>query len=202
MGPRMRAYVLSDAPISAGPAGRPSAADFDAATSRSAWHLPVRALPAHGVVLEASEAGLGGALALTAKLAAILAETKDALVLFGAALNDREAFLEQAADASADDPPIFLWVAFELREHEDGTRSLLTHGAVEVGAPMEVEIDRSRRDVEALLERAADAVLVGILAGVEVEDGGTIELSEDEVRVRVMPSLRGDGSKAWRLRVP
>lgn len=198
----MRAYVLSDAPIPAGLAGRPSAADFDAAASRSAWHLPVRAMPAHGVVLEATEPGLGGALALTAKLAALLETVKDALVLFGAALNDREAFLEQAADASADDPPIFLWVAFELREHEDGTRSLLTHGAAEVGAPMEVEIDRSRREVEALLERAADAVLVGILAGAEVEDGGTIELSEDEVRVRLLPSLRGDGSKAWRLRVP
>jgi hypothetical protein len=198
----MRAYVLSDAPIAAGSPGRPPAAEFDAAAALAAWHLPVRALPAHGVVLEAGEAGLAGALALTAKIAGALAETKDALVLFGAALSDREAFLEQAADASPDDPPIFLWVAFELRAHEDGTRSLLTHGARDVGAPMEVEIDRSRRDPEALLERAADAVLVGLFAGAEVEDGGTIELSEDAVRVRVQPSLRGDGSKAWRLRVP
>ena len=198
----MRAFVLSDAPFAAGSAGRPSAADFDAAAALAAWHLPVRALPAHGVVLESADAGLAGALALTAKIAEALAGTKDALVLFGAALNDREAFLEQAADASVDDPPLFLWVAFELRDHDDGTRSLLTHGACGVGAPMEVEIDRSRRDPEALLERAADAVLVGLLAGAEVEDGGTIELSEDAVRVRFLPSLRGDGSKAWRLRVP
>lgn len=197
----MRAYVLSDGPIP-GPAGLPQAADFERAASFAEWHLPVRALPAHGVVLESTEEGLGGALALTAKIATLLGDAKDALVLFGAALNDRDAFLEQAADASADDPPIFLWVAFELREHEDGTRSLLTHGARDVGAPMEVEIAESRRDPEALLERAADAVLVGILAGAEVEDGGTIELSEDEVRVRLLPSLRGDGSKAWRLRVP
>jgi len=198
----MRAYVLSDAPFPTGSAGRPSAADFDAAAALAAWHLPVRALPAHGVVLESSEAGLAGALALTAKIAETLTGSEDALVLFGAALNDREAFLEQAEDASPDDPPIFLWVAFELQDHEDGSRSLLTHGGRDVGAPMEVEIERSRRDPEALLERAADAVLVGLLAGAEVEDGGTIELSEDAVRVRFLPSLRGDGSKAWRLRVP
>jgi hypothetical protein len=197
----MRAYVLSDAPIAGGTPGRPVVADFDRAAAFATWHLPARSLPAHGVVLEASEPHLSGALGLTAKVAALLGGAKDALVLFGAALNDRESFLEQAADASADDPPIFLWVAFELRDDEGG-RSLLTHGARDVGAPMEIEIEGSRRDPEALLTRAADAVLVGILAGSEVEDGGTIELSEDEVRVRVMPSLSGDGTKAWRVRVP
>lgn len=197
----MRAYVLSDAPIpAADESALPSKADFDAAASFAAWHLPARALPAHGVVLT-GEAGLSGALALTAKVAALLGEVKDGLVLFGSALNDRETFLEQSADAAEEDPPIFLWVAFELRAHEDGC-SLLTHGAPTLGAPMEVEIDHSQREPEALLERAADAVLVAIAAGADVADGDTIELSEDEVRVRFQPSLRGDGQKAWRLRVP
>lgn len=212
----MRAYVLSKKPLPlpintavTARAALPEAATLDAAIELSRWYFPEaetrRAEFEHGLLLETAEPGVKGALLLTASVAAVLATSPAGVVVLfatGPVLHEREAFLEQAADASEDDLPMFLWTAFELVEHEDGTRSLFTQGATAIGAPMEIEVDHSRRSAEELLERASDALLVALTAGAEVSDGDTIELSEDVVRVRIQPSLKNSGERTWRLRIP
>jgi hypothetical protein len=210
----MRAYVLTSQPLALPidasttvSSALPDRAVLDEAVRLSSWYLSVEGLEglAHGLRFETSQAGLSGALTLTQALSScLLTAPPDALVLFesGPVLHAREGFLEQAVDAAPDDPPVFLWVAFEIVEHEDGTRSLYTHGAPALGAPLEIEVDRSRRSAEELLERAADALLVALSEGNEVADGDTLELSEDTVRVRIQPSLRNTGDRTWRLRIP
>lgn len=205
----MRAYLLSASPLTVASAQKeaPDPELLYRGAQLAGWYLTVEGIEklTNAVVFSTEGTALSDVLALTQTVrAALAAAPDDTLVLIdsGPVLHDKASFSDQAEDAAEDDPPIFLWVAFELKEHEDGTRSLLTHGATKLGSPMEVEVDRSQRSVEDLLERAADAVLVAMAAGGEIGDGDTIELSEDRVRVRIQPSLSGSGERAFRLRIP
>ncbi len=205
----MRAYLISASPLNVlgAKAEVPDPELLYRGAQLAGWYLSVDGLEqrTHAVMLESEGETLAEVLALTAKVREALAGApSDALVLLdtGPVLHDSASFRDQAEDAAEDDPPIFLWVAFSLRENDDGTRSLTTHGATRIGSPMEIEIDRSQRSAEELLERAADAVLVAMAAGDQIQDGDTIELSEDRVRVRIQPSLTGSGDRAYRLRIP
>lgn len=205
----MRAYLISASPLNVlgAKAEVPDPELLYRGAQLAAWYLSVEGLEqrTHVVMLESEGDSLAEVLALTGRVRdAIAGAPDDALVLLdgGPVLHDKASFSDQAEDAAEDDPPIFLWVAFELKDHGDGTRSLLTHGATAIGSPMEIEIDRSQRSAEELLERAADAVLVAMAAGDQIDDGDTIELSEDRVRVRIQPSLSGSGERAFRLRIP
>lgn len=204
----MRAYLLSRSPLTSnGGAAMPSRERLDEALEPSRWHTSVDDIEAyqHGLLVSREGDGVAAALALTSAVREALEKAPDdTLVLWDAApvLHGRASFLDQAQDAAEDDPPIFLWVGFELTEHEDDTRTLTSRGAPALGAAMEIEIERSKRSVEELLERAADAVMVAMTPGVVIEDGDTLELTDDKVRVRIQPSLRGTGERAFRLRVP
>lgn len=205
----MRAHLISASPLNVPHALKesPDPEVLYKGAALASWYLSVEGIEkmTHAVALEREGNEVADMLALTETVrAALVGCPDDTLVLLdsGPVLHDKASFTDQAEDAAEDDPPIFLWVAFELKEHGDGTRSLLTHGATKVGSPMEIEVDRSQRSIEDLLERAADAVLVAIDAGGEISDGDTIELSEDRVRVRIQPSLSGSGDRAFRLRIP
>lgn len=204
----MRAYLLSPSPLTSnGGAALPAPERLAEALTPSRWHTAIESLEPyrHGLSISREGDGVAAALALTHAVREALEKAPDdTLVLWDAApvLHGKASFLDQAQDAAEDDPPVFLWVGFELTEHDDATRSVLTRGATSLGAAMEIEIDHSKRSSEELLERAADAVLVAITPGVVIEDGDTVELTEDTVRVRIQPSLRGTGERAFRLRVP
>lgn len=115
--------------------------------------------------------------------------------------HDAIAFTDQASDASIDDLPLYLWIAFEAREDEPGKISILTRGMTGFERP-EVEVDRSGRELEEILEVVTDAALYVLTASTALEDGETLEVTRGKVRVRTMPSLRNDGSRALRLRLP
>jgi hypothetical protein len=205
----MRAFLLSASPLNV-PGAQKEAPDPELlyrGAQLASWYLTVEGLEkmTNAVVFAHEGATLSDRLTLTQTVREALASAPDdTLVLIdsGPVLHDKASFSDQAEDAAEDDPPIFLWVAFELKENGDGTRQLLTHGATKLGSPMEIEVDKSQRSVEDLLERAADAVLVAMAAGGDISDGDTIELSEDRVRVRIQPSLSGSGERAFRLRLP
>jgi hypothetical protein len=116
-------------------------------------------------------------------------------------VHDATAFVDQASDASAEDLPLYLWIGFEAREEEPGKISILTRGMGGFERP-EVEVDRSGRELEEILEVVTDAALYVLTASTALEDGETLEVTRGKVRVRTMPSLRNDGTKALRLRLP
>lgn len=214
----MRAILLLSEPVTdarvAGlalvPSEGPLAPEVVAPAVRVAWYWrdALLSIARHTATLTVSlevppDDPLDHALALT-RAAASLAKELSAIAVFWeptALVHETAMFVEQADDASRDDPPIFLWIAFEGSEKDDGTRSLLTRGVRALGGAMEIEVDGSRRDGEHVFEVVADAALFAVTSRAEVSDGDVIEVTRGEVRVRIMPSLRGDGSKAWRLRV-
>jgi hypothetical protein len=53
-----------------------------------------------------------------------------------------------------------------------------------------------------VLEVVTDAALYVLTASTPLEDGETLEVTRGRVRVRIVPSLRNDGSRALRLRLP
>jgi hypothetical protein len=143
------------------------------------------------------------ALALTEALTAIAKEPRAIAVLWDstALLHDAEQWIAQSEDANAEDLPLFLWLAFEGTERDDGTRSLRTRGLGDFG-DLEVEVASSRRDGEEVLEIVCDVALLVLTSSAPLEDGEQVEVTRGKVRVRIEPSLRGDGTKAYRLRLP
>lgn len=185
----------------------------DAARERavsSAWYWPeaedVLAGLGHGVVVslrEPPEDDLEHAVALT-KAAASLGRALGARAYVWEATglaHDAAAFVDQASDATEDDLPLYLWIGFEARQDEPGALSVLTRGMGTFDRP-EVEVDRSARELEEVLEVVTDAALYVLTASTALEDGETLEVTRGKVRVRTMPSLRNDGTRALRLRLP
>jgi hypothetical protein len=115
-------------------------------------------------------------------------------------LHEGETFVDQAEDASREDLPLYSWVAFEGTKNEDGTLGMLTRGMSALGA-MEVEVEASKQSGEQVLEAVTDVALFSLTDGTIPLDGETIEVTRGAVRVRRMPSLRGDGQIALRIRV-
>ncbi|MFN7701897.1 MAG: DUF4261 domain-containing protein [Deltaproteobacteria bacterium] len=185
-------------------------ADTLARAVQAAWYWPEaeetleRLTHALEVSLEAPpEDDLEHAVALT-KLAAELGKTAGARAYLWEAtslVHDASAFTDQASDASVEDLPLYLWIAFEAREDEPGKISLLTRGLSSFDRP-EVEVDRSARALEEILEVVTDVALYVLTASTPLEDGETLEVTLGKVRVRTLPSLRNDGSRALRARLP
>jgi hypothetical protein len=180
--------------------------------ANAAWYWPeaVEVLPtlAHAVEIALArppEDDLEHAVVLT-KLAAELGQRLGAraYVWEAAALalaHDALAFTDQASDASLDDLPLYLWIGFEARAVGEGAIAMLTHGMTTFDRP-EIEVDRSSRELEEVLEVVTDAALYVLTASTALEDGETLEVTRGKVRVRILPSLRNDGSRALRLRLP
>ncbi|UJR85240.1 DUF4261 domain-containing protein [Sandaracinus amylolyticus] len=176
----------------------------------SAWYWPeARAEIAkhHGVLEVALAAEVGSpverALAVTKAVTALATKPGCVAVLWDATtlVHEPAQWMAQAEDASKDDLPLFLWLAFEGTETTDGSRTLRTRGARDFGAN-EVEVAGSKRDGEEVLETVCDVALYVMTSPVPLEDGDQVEVTRGKVRVRVEPSLRNDGSRAYRLRLP
>lgn len=179
---------------------------------KNAWYWPGAqdAIAQHTSHVELSLAAEVGtpierALALTRAIAALAGVPGVVAVIWDATMLAHEPaqWIAQAEDATEDDLPLFLWISFEGSEDstEGGTRSLCTRGLAGFGA-LEVEVAQSRRDGEELLETVCDVVLFVLTSPVALEDGDQVEVTRGKVRVRIEPSLRNDGTKAYRLRLP
>lgn len=176
----------------------------------SAWYWPEAsdALAKHQAHLDVALVAKVGtpierAIALT-KAVASLAVSRDAVAVLWDATelaHDPEQWVAQSEDANVEDLPLFLWLAFDGDESADGSRGLRTRGVRAFGAD-EVEVASSRRDGEELLEIVCDVALVVLTSPVPLEDGDQVEVTHGKVRVRIEPSLRNDGTKAYRVRVP
>lgn len=175
-----------------------------------AWYWPealdiLSTHRSHASMALAAEVGspVERALALSRAAAAVASHPGALAVIWDATglVHTPEQWVAQCEDASGEDLPLFLWIAFEGTESDAGTRDLKTRGATALGA-LEVEVAASRRDGEALLETVCDVVLYVLTSPVPLESGDQVHVTLGKVRVRVEPSLRNDGSKAYRLRLP
>ncbi|BAD40319.1 MAG: hypothetical protein A6D92_06950 [Symbiobacterium thermophilum] len=119
-------------------------------------------------------------LVLTDFVAALSEAVGGLAVLWGpvGVLQSAEYFREQAAEASADHLPLFLWVEFALVRH-DGVPFVATYGLDAFGV-MEVEGGSSRMKPIQLLERVFDVAHYLCLEGPVLNDGDTIGGSERE----------------------
>lgn len=216
--PEFRVRLL----LAAAPASVPAHAEadvraaeaLDAATAEAAiaaawyWSEAEGVLPglAHAVSVALKtppEDDLDHAVALTRVAAELGAQLGAGAYLWESTglVHEGTAFVDQASDASPEDLPLYLWIGFEAREDEPGKISILTRGMGGFERP-EVEVDRSARELEEILEVVTDAALYVLTASTALEDGETLEVTRGKVRVRTMPSLRNDGTRALRLRLP
>jgi hypothetical protein len=183
-----------------------------ARAAHAAWYWPEaeQVLPTltHAVEIaleQPPEDDLEHAVSLT-KLAAELGQVLGARAYAWEAgelvlAHDALAFTDQASDASVDDLPLYLWIGFEARAVGEGAIAMLSHGMGTFDRP-EIEVARSSRELEEVLEVVTDAALYVLTASTPLEDGETLEVTRGRVRVRIVPSLRNDGSRALRLRLP
>lgn len=178
--------------------------------ARDAWYWPeareaLEKHQSHCEIALAAEVGtpIERALALTRAVATVAARPGCVAVLWDATMlaHEPSQWITQTEDATEDDLPLFLWLAFEGTESGDGTRSLRTRGARDFGA-REIEVAGSKRDGEEVLEVVCDVALYVLTSPVPLEDGDQVEVTRGKVRVRVEPSLRNDGTRAYRLRLP
>lgn len=182
-----------------------------ARAEQGAWYWPgaKEALASHTAQVElslAAEVGspLERALALSRAAAGLAAQEGVVAVIWDSTslAHDPSQWIAQSEDAGLEDLPLFLWIAFEgAGDPESGTRSLRTRGLTGFGA-LEVEVERSKRDGEELLETVCDVALFVLTSPVALEDGDQVEVTRGKVRVRLEPSLRNDGTRAYRLRLP
>ncbi len=192
-----------------GSAGDPVDAAALAPLAARAWYWPeaaeALARASRAARLSAPEATGGpvdAALALTKAAAARARELGAIAVVWESTglAHDAASFVDQAQDATREDLPLYLWVAFEGTKGPDGTLGMRTYGLAALGA-MEVEVEGSQRDGEHVLECVTDVALFLLTSASVPEDGETIDVTRGALRVRRMPSLRGDGTTALRVRV-
>jgi hypothetical protein len=183
------------------------AAELASAAAR-AWYWPeatdVVARARSGVRISApgADGPVDAALQVTADAARRAREKNVLAVLWEPTglVHEAAAFADQAEDATREDLPLYLWVRFEGTKGDDGTLGMYTTGLAALGA-MEIETEGSKKDGEHVLECVTDVALFVLTAPSIPDDGETIEVTRGAVRVRRMPSLRGDGTTALRVRV-
>lgn len=175
---------------------------------RSAWYWPeaAAALRDHAahvaiVLLPQGQDRISAALALTSLVAAVAASANAAGVFWtsGGLVHAPEAFISYCREPGGEYLPLNLWIDFSLMRNDDGTCSLFTTGMEEFDL-MEIEVHGSREDPELLLERAFKMAHYLLENGPIVEDGETVELSDEErCLVRFGPSMWDNSVQVLRL---
>jgi hypothetical protein len=141
------------------------------------------------------------AMHLTALAAALASTSRSAGVYWSASglVHSPEAFLAYAKQMRKDALPLLLWIGFELRREDDGTHSVYSTGLREFNQ-MEIEVRRSRRDPQVLLDRAFDIAHYMLEKGAVLHHGETIGTSEDEkTEIKVGPSATDPETDAIQL---
>lgn len=162
----------------------------------SAWHWPeasevVRDHRSHLLVaVPDATPDVKSAVRLTHLVAAAIEACPAATAVYwgaGTAVSPADRFLATARDMRHDELPLLSWIEFRIFGDE-GRTSLFTTGLAPLGL-MEIEIRRSGRDADHLIERAYDFAHYQALRGRVLRHGDTIGASADErIAVRHAPS--------------
>lgn len=185
------------------------AAELDAAC-RAAWYWPEAAERFRGhaahvpvVLLAEDEDRVNAALLLTSLVAAVAASS-DAVGVYWAAsglVQPPEAFVSYCQEGDEELLPLNLWIDFRLLEGDDGAYSLATTGLEDFGLS-EIEVPPSRHTPELVLERAFKMAHYLLENGPILEDGETVELSDDEkLVVHFGPSMWDPSLSVLRLEI-
>lgn len=173
------------------------AAELDAAC-RTAWYWPEAAQRFRGhaahvaiVLLATDEDRISAALVLTSLVAAVAAASNAVGVYWAASglVQPPEAFVSYCQDGDEELLPLNLWIDFRLVEADDGACSLGTTGLDDFGLA-EIEVPPSRHPPELVLEKAFKMAHYLLENGPILEDGETVELSDEEkLVVHFAPSM-------------
>ena len=174
----------------------------------AAWYWPeaassLRPARAHALISARSESAEPTELmfAITRVVAAFAATSSALGVYLGGAglVHKVDDFVSEAATATREQLPLYLWVRFELVEQSDDTISLFTTGLAQFEL-MEVEFPHSSLEPQSLMDRAFNIAHYLIERGPVMADGHTIGTSANErFHVRHAPSERSDHGKVYRL---
>ena len=95
--------------------------------------------------------------------------------------------------------PVPVWLRFQLVRASDDEIGLYTLGMSQFGL-MEIEVDRSRLNVEDLFEFVSNIAHYLILSGPIIADGNTVGGSEDErILVRHHPSMVDQSRRVYKI---
>jgi hypothetical protein len=133
---------------------------------------------------------------LTQLVAAIAANADAAGIYWGAGtvVHEPIAFQEQSAELSPDNLAPHLWVDMRLEQNEDGSLRYFTTGMESFGC-LEIEIDRSRRQPQEILDFCYGIVSYVLTSGATIRDGETIGRSaKEKIKVYHKPSMWGRGT--------
>lgn len=187
-------------------APRPRGTIDDLCPSAWYWRAACEATAAHKAhifvsVLHTDLSKLDASLLQTDVIASLM-DSNAIASYWGASLQSRDAFLKQSAQASADKPPIWLWVNFRFTHDLEKGVSLSTDGMEDFGL-REIEakdVNRSGRDVFILLMGMAQYL---VQKGPVIKDGETIgDSPAQNIRVRQGPSYWREGLTVYRVIFP
>jgi hypothetical protein len=107
----------------------------------------------------------------------------------GTVVHEPIAFQEQSAELTPDNLAPHLWVDMRLEPNEDVSFRYFTTGMESFGC-LEIEIDRSRRQPEEILDFGYDIVNYVLMRGAPINDGETFGRSANEkIKVRHKSSM-------------
>ena len=153
----------------------------------TAWYWPtateaLRDHQAHLLVTLVDEGGkeVPKSTALTQLVAGLVANAKSCGVFWGPGrlVHPPQAFLEQAAQLTSDDLPLFLWVDFRVERTDTGGTRLYTTGLEAMGYT-ELEVDDYPGEPQTLLEYAYNIAHYQLNQAKEINEGDTIGLTDE-----------------------
>jgi len=154
----------------------------------TAWYWPtaaesLRDHQAHLLVTLVDEGGgqsIKKSTALTQLVAGLVATTRSRGVFWGPGrlVHPSQAFLEQAAQLSDDDLPLFLWVDFRVERTGNGSTRLYTTGLEALGYT-ELEVAEFIGEPQVVLEYAYNIAHYQLNQAKVINEGDTIGLTDE-----------------------
>jgi hypothetical protein len=142
---------------------------------------------------------LNSALLHTKIVASVIEESDAVASYWGVTLQPRDTFLGASAVASAESPPVILWVSYRVSREASGNFSLSTHGLKEFGL-MEIETKDTKMPGAELFTLVRGASQYLITKGPVIKDGDTIgHTNTQRIRVRHADSYWNEGQKVYRI---
>jgi hypothetical protein len=133
---------------------------------------------------------------LTYLISAVAANADPAGIYWGAGtvVHEPTAFQAQSAELSTENLVPHLWVDMRLEQNEDGSLRYFTT-CMEAFGCLEIEIDRSRKPPEQILDFCYDIVSYVLMRAATIADGETVGRSADErIKVRHKRSIWNRGT--------
>jgi hypothetical protein len=178
------------------------------AVAAAAWYWPqaAAALREHtaklvAAVLPQSGDQVGAARALTGLTAELAGLDAAAGVFWVAAglVHEPAAFRQYSREMDEEYLPLYLWIDFAVMPTPDGQCSLWTTGLEALGH-LEIEVQRSHRRPEELIERAFNVAHYLLDKGPVLKPGQTVGLSQEEqIQVLHSPSMRDESRTVIQL---